>query len=427
MENIDGSRAEPILRHHRSREQRTRSPVPALVALPIAGVPMSVIIRFACGACGKPIALAADHVGRLVKCGGCGGALTVPAVSQSVARQVHQPVFAKDVQVPSRPLAGRPTFIGSLVRHARPSVGRRRLVAVATVVLAVGTLMGYVVRPTSPTRDGNDVGKDVAAASSGRPRRSKGTPPGSPPADKSPPTSPPADKAPRASQPADVRPPTSPPADKSPLAWPPADDDQKNSDQQDIEAPAEQQEPDDENAQTEPHEGDGGSRETEAGEQEPEQEARGGAPRPRKPSAKKAAAPREQPSRKDVDDLLKRLEAPHPAERMAAAGLLGRPGLAEYKNVVSSLIAALDDVSEGVQLAAIQALGALGPSAKATVPVLIERLDHDSDAVQLAAIQALGFLGPSAKAAAPVLIERCKALPENADRNAQRYWQLLRS
>ncbi len=85
---------------------------------------------------------------------------------------------------------------------------------------------------------------------------------------------------------------------------------------------------------------------------------------------------------------------------------------------VPTLIEALKDPDSDVGYGAAQALGRIGPEAKAAVPALIKALvDDPRNTVRSHAAQALGQIGPEAKAAVPALIEALKDENENV-RNA---------
>lgn len=63
----------------------------------------------------------------------------------------------------------------------------------------------------------------------------------------------------------------------------------------------------------------------------------------------------------------------------------------------------IGDGDTGVRLAAIQALGELGPVSRDAVPLLVRTLSERNDAIRQAAIRALGSMGPDAAQAAPAL------------------------
>ncbi len=67
----------------------------------------------------------------------------------------------------------------------------------------------------------------------------------------------------------------------------------------------------------------------------------------------------------------------------------------------------LNDPKISVRIAAIQAIGAMGPDAKAAVPSLVLALKVDeSDEVRTAAAVALGKMGPAAESAVRPWLQR---------------------
>lgn len=99
-----------------------------------------------------------------------------------------------------------------------------------------------------------------------------------------------------------------------------------------------------------------------------------------------------------VPALIARLEAPAPATRVAAAGLLGRLG---DRRAVSPLVRALQDVDAEVITAAAGALGSLGASA--AIDALFAVFRHPNTAVRrvaVAAVSSIGAPGTNARAAA---------------------------
>ena len=79
---------------------------------------------------------------------------------------------------------------------------------------------------------------------------------------------------------------------------------------------------------------------------------------------------------------------------------------------VAELIRQLSDQDASVRANAAEALGEIGPEAKAAVPALIEASKHEEAGVRANATYALGRIGSDAKAAVPALIEKLK--DENA-------------
>src|SRR5262249_52808887 len=77
-----------------------------------------------------------------------------------------------------------------------------------------------------------------------------------------------------------------------------------------------------------------------------------------------------------------------------------------------ALCVALSDESYTVRRNAAQALGAIGPPARATAPALIDAL-HDADArVRWAAVRALGQIDPDPSAAVPELMTLARKEPD---------------
>ncbi len=85
------------------------------------------------------------------------------------------------------------------------------------------------------------------------------------------------------------------------------------------------------------------------------------------------------------------------------------PPAGPLPEAVTTLIAALKDKDDQVRMRAAEALGRIGPAAKAAVAVLAQRLQaEDEDAVHSAAAEALGRIGPDAKPALGVLTRHLK-------------------
>jgi len=94
--------------------------------------------------------------------------------------------------------------------------------------------------------------------------------------------------------------------------------------------------------------------------------------------------------------------------REEAADALGRIG-PDARAAVPALTKALSDEHEGVRYYAALALAAIGPDAGAAVPALIRALRDEKDFVRWKAARALGRIGPDAEAAIPAVIEMLDA------------------
>ena len=112
------------------------------------------------------------------------------------------------------------------------------------------------------------------------------------------------------------------------------------------------------------------------------------------------------PARAAVPALVKAMNVSNKhALRLCAVKAVGRIG-AEAREAIPSLIIALEGEGSGyVSPAAVDALVQIGPVA---VPALIKALRESKPAVRQAASEALGRLGPAAKAAVPALSEALK-------------------
>ncbi len=84
---------------------------------------------------------------------------------------------------------------------------------------------------------------------------------------------------------------------------------------------------------------------------------------------------------------------------------------AQNKNLLSTLIKALNDKDREIAEIAIKSIGKMGPSAKEAVFALTQIVQTSRFPVNVAAVKALGGIGPAAKEAVPVLID---ALARNA-------------
>ncbi len=93
--------------------------------------------------------------------------------------------------------------------------------------------------------------------------------------------------------------------------------------------------------------------------------------------------------------------------RRAAADALGQIG-PEAKAAVPHLVELLKDSDTDVRRAAAGALGQIGPAAKDAVPHLVDLLKDPVEDVRRAAAYALGQIGAEAKAAVPHLVELLK-------------------
>jgi HEAT repeat protein len=104
------------------------------------------------------------------------------------------------------------------------------------------------------------------------------------------------------------------------------------------------------------------------------------------------------------------LRAPSSSDRVSAAIALGTIGAdsATVPAVALALGMALKDESTTLRQQAAQALGQLGPSARAAVPHLVEALQGDNPFVCGYAAHALGEMGKAAQAALPALREKLK-------------------
>jgi HEAT repeat protein len=106
--------------------------------------------------------------------------------------------------------------------------------------------------------------------------------------------------------------------------------------------------------------------------------------------------------------LIDALHDPNKTARSDAAGTLGISLGAAAEPAVPALIRALWDQDNGVRDKAAEALGRIGPAARAAVPALIVALKTpgDDDAAYSSTAEALGLIGPAAKEAAPFLKEK---------------------
>ena len=89
--------------------------------------------------------------------------------------------------------------------------------------------------------------------------------------------------------------------------------------------------------------------------------------------------------------------------RSAAADALGKIG-PEAKAAAPELAALLQDSDSNVSEAALTALAQIGTEAKLAVPVLTKLLKNEDRRVRLRAFQALCTIGPTAREALPGLV-----------------------
>jgi HEAT repeat protein len=113
------------------------------------------------------------------------------------------------------------------------------------------------------------------------------------------------------------------------------------------------------------------------------------------------------PTEKIIQALIEALKDKDPGVVKKAAEALGDIG-PRAKAAVPTLIESLKDENKVVRQGTAEALGRIGPSAKAAVPTLIESLKDENKGVRWRASEALGKIGPEAKAAVPALTEALK-------------------
>ncbi len=142
-------------------------------------------------------------------------------------------------------------------------------------------------------------------------------------------------------------------------------------------------------------------------------------------------------ARTAVPALTELLKSSESSDRFAAAVVLGNIG-PDAKDAIPALLKLLKDPKKAACFAAVEALGRIGPGAKAAVPPLIELLKEDKPidyyadyppsigglsihTVILAekAAEALGNVGPDAKAAIPALLKCCKDSIRGAPRGSE--------
>ncbi len=101
---------------------------------------------------------------------------------------------------------------------------------------------------------------------------------------------------------------------------------------------------------------------------------------------------------------VRQLRGPDAAGRQEAVQALGAIGV----DSVPALIAALNDPSPDIRAAATDALGRVGPAAKAALPALTATLKDTDKAVRQHAAFALGVVDPDDTSVVPSLIELLK-------------------
>jgi HEAT repeat protein len=107
---------------------------------------------------------------------------------------------------------------------------------------------------------------------------------------------------------------------------------------------------------------------------------------------------------KALPALTAALEDNQPVVRSGACRALAAMR-AEAKPAVAALVViAHRDTDNGARVAAIQGLGAIGPDAKAGVPILIEVIKGSNHLLRDAGLDAFAEIGPNAKDAVPTLI-----------------------
>lgn len=102
------------------------------------------------------------------------------------------------------------------------------------------------------------------------------------------------------------------------------------------------------------------------------------------------------PKEKDVPPLIekaKKGDARSRAEALKELGHIGEVKAAWVKDAVPVVLSAAKDKDMTVKLAALAALGQVGPDPKEAIAVFVEALKADDDKVKMAAVQGLTFLG----------------------------------
>jgi HEAT repeat protein len=136
-----------------------------------------------------------------------------------------------------------------------------------------------------------------------------------------------------------------------------------------------------------------------------------------------AAASAQEGTAKNVQELLVTLKSEKPAERAAAARILGEIGPAA-KDAVADLQAALADPDKDVRRSAARSLGDIGPASRPAVAALGKALRDGDAQVRQAAAYALGRIGdPAAK---PMLETAKKDKNEGVKRTAKEALKALK-
>ena len=104
--------------------------------------------------------------------------------------------------------------------------------------------------------------------------------------------------------------------------------------------------------------------------------------------------------RKQIEDL----SAPNEMTRANACNSLGDVNAKDADVAVDALLGVLGDVSGSVRLAAVMAMGKIGPNARKAVPNIIECYQRDTVA-KAEVIRTLGRIGPESPEAIDFLIE----------------------
>jgi HEAT repeat protein len=114
-------------------------------------------------------------------------------------------------------------------------------------------------------------------------------------------------------------------------------------------------------------------------------------------------------TREDIPRLMKNLKSSVPGVRAAAANDLGELGAVRASDTKEAIPIFIEmvkkDKDAGVRKAAATALARVDADPKLAVPVLVEALKDGSEPVRIAAIEALGILGPAARPAVKPLRE----------------------
>jgi HEAT repeat protein len=106
----------------------------------------------------------------------------------------------------------------------------------------------------------------------------------------------------------------------------------------------------------------------------------------------------------DVNVLRKNLSSPNVMARVGACQSLGNVNAKDQIVAVDALLSALEDVSVSVRLAAVIAMGRIGPAAAKAIPRLIECYQRDTVS-KAEVVRTLGRIGPDSPEAIDFLIE----------------------